>query len=99
MKTQKQTLLDFLKFVLEHKLPKLIRHMTLQQLSNLCCSFLPKMENSELLAERGQAIMVIGVIEQELKRRYPTNIMLQDTNFSKPNEVAKVLDRLGGLYS
>lgn len=41
--------------------------------------------------------MVVGVIEQELKKRYPNNILLQSTDFSKPKEVSKILEKLGGL--
>ena len=78
-----QKFLSFLEFSLEYKMPKLVKNMTLEQLSDLCCSFLPS--------------MVVGVIEQELKKRYPNNILLQSTDFSKPKEVSKILEKLGGL--
>lgn len=96
---QTQKLLNFLKFSLEEKLPKMLRRMDLALLSNLCCSLLPKLENTTIpLSERGQAILMMGLIEQEFKRRYHNDIVLQKADFSKPNEVAKVLERLGGLY-
>ena len=92
-----QKFLSFLEFSLEYKMHKLVKNMTLEQLSDLCCSFLPSMDGCKSLADRGQAAMVVGVIEQELKKRYPNNILLQSTDFSKPKEVSKILEKLGGL--
>lgn len=36
-----QKFLSFLEFSLEYKMPKLVKNMTLEQLSDLCCSFYP----------------------------------------------------------
>lgn len=89
----------FLEFVVEYKLPKLVKHMTLQELSDLCCNCLgcinPKEQNTLLVT--GRAMVIMNTVERELCRRYPTNWGVQKTDFGKPEEVAKILEKLGGL--
>lgn len=90
----------FLEFVVEYKLPKLVRHMSIQELSDLCCScclpFVDPKEQGTLLVT-GKAVLVMHTIERELCRRYPTNWEVQHTDFSNPKEAAKILEKLGGL--
>lgn len=89
----------FLEFIVEYKLPRLVRHMTIQELSDLCCDCLPCINPKEqgTLLVTGRAMMVMHTIERELCRRYPTNWEVQHTDFSKPEEVSKILEKLGGL--
>lgn len=90
---------DFLEFVVEYKLPKLVRHMTIQELSELCCESLSGIDRDKeyTLIVTGRDMLIIHTIEHELKRRYPKDFTLQHTDFSKPKEVAKILEKLGGL--
>lgn len=89
----------FLEFVVEYKLPKLVKHMTLQELSDLCCDCLGciNLKEQGTLLVTGRAMMIMHTVERELCRRYPTNWEVQSTDFSKPEEVAKILEKLGGL--
>lgn len=91
---------DFMDFVVRYKLPKLVRHMTLQELSELCCASLSGIDPTKqyTLLVTGMDMLVVHTVETELKRRYPYDVMLQhNTDFSKPEEVARILEKLGGL--
>lgn len=102
MRTKTQRLVDFVDFSQEHKVPRMLKRMSDEQLTDLCERYLPltsldySAETPEVLRNKGVAVMVMGAIGSELQRRYPHNAALRSINYNNPKEISQFLHRTGG---
>lgn len=73
---------QFLEFVLNHKLPKMVKKMSNEELVDLYQQYSPRYFTAEnnILNTRNSSMVLCAVVE-ELKHRHPNNPKFKDYNY------------------
>lgn len=83
---------QFIDFVYTYKLPRLTQKLPTSELVSLYMEYSPIVYSSEdNLYNKSIATTIVFIVSEELKNRYPNNVIIQHWDTSKPIDLVTAL--------